>query len=1159
MTIPFAQVWLSWQSRQSPRRSLALLVALAYTAASAVPAHLALASSDETNHSDASAVAIPDAALRKAIEDALGKEPGATITRGDMATLRSLGDVRDVGQLTGIEHAINLQVLVLRRGAISDLAPLEAMKSLRWLDLQLNMISDVSPLAQITSLTTLSVKANAISDVSPLAGMTLSDLDLSYNDVSNLRPLAGIKSLTRLYLSANGISDISALAGMTLTRLTLSNNAISDVSPLAGMTSLRELRLESNDLSDLRPLGGLESLTLLDLYNNGISDLSGLGSLTSLTFLDLEHNEVVDLAALSGLTSLEKLRLVGNSIWDVAPLTSLTSLTELELAENKIWDVSAVSNLTSLTSLTLSLNAISDLTPLEGLTSLASLALSANAISDLSPLQGLTSLASLDLSHNRISDLAPLVTNSGLEDGDSIDLVFNPLGVESRETHIPTLLGRGVAVEFDEVAEVSEIRDAGLRRAAEWAWSTFGSDLDTMRRLDASNLGIENLTGIEGATQLRLLFLDDNKITDIAPLAGLRLYFLSLSRNMVQDWGPLAGLDGLDFLALDGNSLTDLPPLPSALYYLYLTDNSISDIASLANRSLIELQLDGNSVTSLAPLSRHSRLQYLHVNDNEVPDISFLNFESLRELHVRNNAVQDISPLLDGDELLMVDVRRNPLADDALAVVETLRERGVTVLAGEATPYFPAAGGNRQGFVRVVNRSDADGHVFIEAVDDAGVRAGPLRMDVGARRAVHLNSTDLEHGSAAKGISGGVGAPTEGDWRLEVISALDVEVLSYIRTEDGFVTAMHDVAADAMAPFFNPGSNRNQRSILRVVNTEAEPAKWTTGGYADDGKWHPMAGSLLVRPQHALTLTAQALEDEHGLGDGRGKWRLRVRGFPWFAMSLLESPTGHLTNLSTAPDNATPLEGGATLHRLPLFPAAGGARQGFVRVINRSYVSGEVAIEAVDDSGNRAGPVLLSLRPRRVAHFNSADLENGNAAKGLDGAVGVGEGDWRLEVTSELDLTVLCYARTADGFLTSLHDVAPREEDDALSIPFFNPGANRSQVSHLRLMNWGDAPAEATITGIDDAGRSPGEAVRVTIPARAARTFTAAELETGNAGGLSGALGDGQGKWRLHVATSEEVEEVDAMSLMSLPTGHMTNLSTTPRYARAVADGDESF
>ena len=82
----------------------------------------------------------------------------------------------------------------------------------------------------------------------------------------------------------------------------------------------------------------------------------------------------------------------------------------------------------------------------------------------------------------------------------------------------------------------------------------------------------------------------------------------------------------------------------------------------------------------------------------------------------------------------------------------------------------------------------------------------------------------------------------------------------------------------------------------------------------------------------------------------------------------------------------------------------------------------------------------------------------------------------------------------------------------------------------------------ATIVGIDDAGRSPGTEVTVTVPAGASRTLTAAELETGGAG-LDGALGDGAGKWRLLITCEEPIV---VMSLLSSPTGHLTNLSTVP-------------
>ena len=1049
-------------------------------------------------------------------------------------------DVSPLSVLTSLEE------LDLSWNDITDLSPLAGMTSLTWLVLSGNTIMDVSPLSDLTSLKGLRLRSNQIAEVSPLSGLTsLASLDLLANEIIDVSPLSGLTSLNALDLSANKVADVSPLSKLTaLTSLHLSQSQIvdADLSALSDMTSLTVLGLNGNTIMDVSPLAVLISLEWLDLSWNDITDLSPLSNLTSLKGLHLWSNQIVDLSPLSGLTSLASLGLIGNEITDLSPLSGLTFLRALDVGGNKIADVSALSGLTSLEVLDLSGNEVFDLLPLASLAALTDLELRGNQVVDLRPLVDLTSLTDLDLRGNEISDVSPLVANNGLGQGSSLILRENPLARESRETHIPTLLRRGVQVEYDAFTELPEIPDAGLRQAAERAVYASRREVDfaTLSVLEAVDQGVEHLTGLGVARDLRGVFLDRNKITDIAPLSGLgSLRALTLAHNMVEDFTSLVDMESLRYLALDGNSLQEIPSLPPRLSYLYLSDNSISDITPLADSWYMrELDISGNSITSLPSLGGLRSLQYLHVHDNQVADISPLSFDSLREVHLRNNAVRDISPLLQGEQLLMADVRRNPLADDALAVLDALRERRVTVLAGETVPYFPAAGGDgRQGFLRIVNRGDEDGHVFIEAVDDAGVPSGPVRLEVSARGAVHLNSADLENGNAGKDLEG-VGRPTAGDWRLSVISALDVEVLSYIRTDDGFVTAMHDVVPDAMAPFFNPGSNTRQRSILRVVNTEADWAKWATGGYDDRGIWHSMAGSMLVRPQQALTLTAQALEDAHGLGDGAGKWRLRVRGFPWFAMSLLESPTGHLANLSTAPDNATPLADGATMYRLPLFPASGGLREGFARVINRSYVSGMVAIEAVDDDGDRFGPLELALRPRRAVHFNSTDLEVGSAAKGW-GGVGVGEGDWRLEATSELDLMVLGYARTADGFVTSLHDLAPVAEEGGHRVVFFNPGSNTRQVSRLRLINDGGRAASVTVTGIDDRGNGSGT-VALTVPAGSALAYTSAELEAGG-GLLAGGLGDGDGKWRLRVRSDVPIA---VMSLLETPSGHLTNVST---------------
>ena len=230
-------------------------------------------------------------------------------------------------------------------------------------------------------------------------------------------------------------------------------------------------------------------------------------------------------------------------------------------------------------------------------------------------------------------------------------------------------------------------------------------------------------------------------------------------------------------------------------------------------------------------------------------------------------------------------------------------------------------------------------------------------------------------------------------------------------------------------------------------------------------------------------------------------------------------------------------------HTLPLFMSASNMeQQGFVRIINRSEEGGTVTIHAVDDSGQEAGPVTLSLEAKETKHFNSGDLEQGNSEKGLSGSTGSGQGNWRLKLETDLDIEPLAYIRnTADGFLTSIHDVV-QGESMRWHVPIFNPGGNDQQKSQLRLINISDTATEVKIEGLDDDGMAaPGGAVQMTLPANAARLYSAQDLETGHSE-FEGNLGNGTGKWQLVVSANPPIQ---VMSLMSTPTGHVTNLSTS--------------
>ena len=92
---------------------------------------------------------------------------------------------------------------------------------------------------------------------------------------------------------------------------------------------------------------------------------------------------------------------------------------------------------------------ISNLTGLEYAINLTTLVLRDNSVSDISALRNLTQLTTLVLASNSILDLSPLVANTGLGQGDEVDVRGNPLNAAAINTHIPTLQQRGVNVLFD--------------------------------------------------------------------------------------------------------------------------------------------------------------------------------------------------------------------------------------------------------------------------------------------------------------------------------------------------------------------------------------------------------------------------------------------------------------------------------------------------------------------------------------------------------------------------------------------------------------------------------------------------------------------------------------------------------------------------------------
>ena len=106
-------------------------------------------------------------------------------------------------------------------------------------------------------------------------------------------------------------------------------------------------------------------------------------------------------------------------------------------------------------------------------------------------------------------------------------------------------------------------------------------------------------------TALETLWIDENQIVDISPLANLtRLQDLDLHTNQIVDVSPLANLKQLQKLDLTYNRIMDISPLANltALETLWMPVNRVTDISPLQGLPLTDLRYDEECVLPDPPI-----------------------------------------------------------------------------------------------------------------------------------------------------------------------------------------------------------------------------------------------------------------------------------------------------------------------------------------------------------------------------------------------------------------------------------------------------------------------------------------------------------------------------------------------------------------------------
>jgi internalin A len=590
----------------------------------------------------------------------------APLTRLVRADLSDNG-ITDIRALSALALLTNL---TLDGNKIADLAPLQFLQALSMLSIARNELTGdkLEPLSALGGLTSLNLADNKIETFANLGsfpstlsinlsgnpivaegGQTFVDLCVLNRDAATplgqtIRAMVELEgggtcsavgdallATTALDLSAKIISDLRPLATLRqLTTLNLSGNAVTDVLPLARLTNLNTLNLAQNSISNVRPLVALTGLINLDLTDNPVQVIDFLSACVVRNEPDFltpaQTAEVDALLAISGkttcgralddLTARQFAEARNRGLTSVNYFPVMGNLTTLDVSDNQLADVSALAAVPGLTRLWLRNNQVASMPALLQLRRLEQLNIDGNPLSNLIGLGGLNKLTKLYFSNTNVQSVSPLSDLPLLDDAGMRNL---PLQFANFADYCivnrfdPIALGnvRGFMAAVESRMQSDHVDSNDCAAAQNWAQSVTSLTLNKK-----SIIAVNPVAHFRALGELNLF---DNLITDASPIASLTgLQKLNLATNRVVTV-PRFGSNGLKFLYLSGNQITNVANLSGmpALSNLDLRDNRIVNAAQLAPLPALSIvDLRGNRIAHFGQVSPVVGSSYL--GDNPV-------------------------------------------------------------------------------------------------------------------------------------------------------------------------------------------------------------------------------------------------------------------------------------------------------------------------------------------------------------------------------------------------------------------------------------------------------------------------------------------------------------------------------------------------------------
>ncbi len=352
--------------------------------------------------------------------------------------------------------------------------------------------------------------------------------------------------------------------------------------------------------------------------------------------------KVVDVVAFADLNlSNQVVSALGFAAGTTVHLTDLDNLTYFHANNQGITNIAGLDCARYLNDVDLGNNAITDASPLGWDFSLQYLYLNTCGLQDASFISGLTNLVNLDLSGNTIHIIPDMQGLAGTLDW--LQINYNgPLIYPERLACLTNLVSLG-------------LNDDGLPDIA------FTAGMTQLQQLDVGGGYMQDP--------------DLNYVSDISPLNGKPINWLSLSFDQVTNVPLVAAFSSLASLYLSSNhfdNLNFITNLPN-LQQLSINVSTVTNVSTLTNHTLLNyLDVSYTAATDLSAVSGLTNLSTLWAGGNHTHTADFvIALTNVSWLGLEYDNLTDITPLTTLSNLYYLTLENDQLTDVSVLASKT--------------------------------------------------------------------------------------------------------------------------------------------------------------------------------------------------------------------------------------------------------------------------------------------------------------------------------------------------------------------------------------------------------------------------------------------------------------------------------------------------------